>query len=124
MKVPGSNLLRQATRVIAQQQFDYYQFRSREPNAIGLDVTTYNPVQILRGSVQPLDRKIAEQMGLDLQETYYHFYISHKIIDVDRDVSGDQFFFNGYSFQCLSITPWGNIDGWNKVLAIRLRKNA
>lgn len=120
MRVPGSNILNKALTVISKQTFNYYQFRAREPNAIGLDVAQYYPVQILQGSAQPAPRELIEQMGLDLQRTYFNFYVSRAILDVDRDVSGDQMFFNGQTFQCLSITPWGSIDGWNAVLAVRI----
>lgn len=124
MMVPGSNLLNMAMRVIAKQHFEYYRFQSRTPNSIGLDVPSYYPAQCLSGSAQPVPREMMEQMGLDMQRTYFNFYVSAPIIDIERDVSGDQIMFNGQTFQCLSVTPWGAIDGWNAVLAVRVVADA
>ena len=120
MLVPGSNLLKTAFRVIAKQCFNYYRFQSKTPNSIGLDVVTYAPPACMTGSVQPAPRALLEQMGLDLQKTYYNFYMPFPVQDIERDVTGDQIVFNGQTFQCLSSTPWGAIDGWNAVLAVRI----
>jgi hypothetical protein len=116
--IPGSNILNMALRVISKQCFDYYKFMSRTKQPNGQFLATYYAPQNLSGSVQPVPRELFEEMGLDLQRTYMNFFVSQDIIDVKRDVSGDQFFFAGRTFQCLSITPWIAIDGWNQVLAV------
>ena len=118
--IPGQNLLQTALRVLGQQAFDYYAFQSRTPNEIGQDVTTYaNPVT-LRGSVQAVPRNVYQQYGLDFQRTYINIYVSQAILDVQRDVSGDLINFNNNSYQCISVTPWNAIDGWNAVLCVQI----
>lgn len=118
--IPGSNLLNIALTAIGRQSFDYYAFSSRTPNAQGIDVTAYKLPVTLSGSVQPVPQNLLNQYGLDTQRSYMTFFVSRDILEVDRDVSGDQFFFNGKVYQCLSITDWFNIDGWVPVLSVRV----
>lgn len=118
MKVPGSNLLNKAFRLIAKTSVLYFKDAGRYTNSIGLDVTTrLSPVEY-RGSVQPVPRNLYELLGLDFTKSYVNFYVSRDIIGVNRDVSGDQFSYGGRQYQCLSTTPWFGIDGWEAVLAI------
>src|SRR5690349_13786632 len=91
---------------IGRQRFLYYKFQSRTPNDIGQDVASYAAPVILSGSVQPVPRNLYEQYGLDLQRYYVNFYVSKSMLDVARDVSGDQIDFDGTRFECLSKTDW------------------
>lgn len=116
--VPGSNILAQALTVIAKQTVSYYAFVSRAPNANYLDVTTYADPVPLQGSWQPVKRELYERLGLDLQKNYSRFYVSANVIDVTRDVSGDQIHFQGRVWQCESVNPWYGVDGWVGVLVI------
>lgn len=116
--IPGSNLLNLALTVIGRQWFDYYRFKSRAPNRVGLDVTIYELPVNLSGSVQPVLRELYEKFELDLQRDYMTFYVSKDVMDVARDVSGDQMFFNGKIYQCMSITNWFPMDGWVPVLCV------
>lgn len=120
MSVPGSNLLKKALTVIAKQGFQYYQFQTRSPNAVGQDVAAYYPPVPGRGSVQPVPRNLYQAYGLDLQKNYMNFYMPQDVIDIERDVSGDQIKFNCKTFQCLSKTDWYGIDGWIQVLAVEI----
>lgn len=122
--IPGSNLLNKALSVIGRQCFQYYKYRSREEESQGLDVATYFSPVALTGSVQPVPRTLYEQQGLDMQQTYYNFFVEANILDVERGVSGDQFFFNGHTFQAISATPWYSVDGWMQVLAVQVAYNA
>lgn len=120
MSVPGSNLLNKALSVISRQSFQYLAFASRTPNAIGQDVTTYATPVTASGSVQPVPRSLFYNLGLDLQKNYFNFFLAKNVIDIARDVSGDQFVFNGRLFQCLSKTDWYMIDGWDQVLTVEI----
>lgn len=120
MTVPGSNLLNQAFTVIARQTVNYYANTGRTTNSIGLDVTAYASVITLRGSFQPVPRKLYQQYGLDLQKSYYTFYCSANILDVARGVSGDQINFNGIRYQVESANDWFAMDGWVGVLCVQV----
>ena len=120
MLIPGGNLLNQAFRLIGRQSFKYYKFKSRTPNTIGQDVTSYHPATLIQGSVQPVPRKLIEEYGLDLQANYLLFYISLDMLDVARGVAGDQIVFNNRTFNCLSETDWFPMDGWTAILAVQV----
>ena len=120
MIVPGSNVLNAALRVLGKQCFQYYSFVSRTPNQNGQDVATYAPPITLRGSVQPVPRSLFQTYGLDFQRYYINVYVSRDILDVARDVSGDQIVFEGKRFQCVSKTPWAGIDGWDAILCVQI----
>lgn len=116
--IPGSNILNMALRVIAAQPVDYFRFASRSLTIDGLDVTNYDEPVILRGSIQAIPRSMYAYLGLDFQKNYINFFVSTAILDVERDISGDQLGWSGRQWQCISVTPWYGIDGWVQVLSI------
>jgi hypothetical protein len=118
--IPGSNILNMAMGVIGRQSFEYNPFLIRKTNEIGQDVAIYDTPQILSGSVQPVPRSLYQQYGLDLDRYYINFYVSKNVMDVARNVSGDQIVFNGNHYQCLSKTDWSPQDGWVAVLAVQI----
>ena len=118
--IPGANILNMATRVIAQQTFYYSMFMSRAVNSLGYDIAQYAPAVTVKGIVQPIPRTLYQNMGLDFQKNFYNFFLPQDIIDIARDVSGDQFTFNGGTYQCLSKTNWSAIDGWVQVLTVEV----
>jgi hypothetical protein len=120
MTIPGNNLLSMALTLIGRQQFTYKRFQSRTPNSIGEDVTTYYSPQTLSGSVQPVPRELFERYGLQFQSSYINVYVSKGVLDVTRDMSGDQIVFNCITYNVLSTTPWVAIDGWDAVLCIQV----
>lgn len=120
--IPGSNILSMALRVIGKQCFQYYAYTSRTLNSIGLYDAIYAPPIPLSGSVQPVPRDLYERYGLDFQRNYINVYLQRSVIDVSRDVSGDQIVFNGVTYQCLSKTPWDAIDGWDAVLCVQVNE--
>lgn len=121
MTVPGSNLLRQALSVIASQCFQYFAFTGRTTNDIGQDVAQYATPTTLRGSVQPVPRSMYQTYGLDFQQNYLNVYVSRSLLDIARDVSGDQIAFQGKRYQCVSKTPWYGIDGWDAILCVEVQ---
>ncbi len=122
--IPGSNLLNLAFSVIAKQSVIYYKALGRALNNVGQDVTTYAAGASLLGSFQPVPRNLYQQFGLDLQRSYFNFYVSADLIDLGRDVSGDQIVFNNQRYQCESATDWYSIDGWKAVLCVLIEETA
>lgn len=118
--IPGQNLLNMALTVIAKQTVTYYAALDRQLGPTGLYITEYAPGAQVVGSFQPVPQKLYEQYGLDLQKEYFNFYASKNIIDVGRDVSGDQIAFQGLRYQCESNTEWFGEDGWNGILCIEI----
>lgn len=121
MSVPGSNILLQALGAIARTPVQYFPDLGRVTSATGRDVTTLGaPVTVNDSQVQPVPRNRYENMGLDYQKNYVTWYVSQQVIDVDRDVSGDQIVYAGKRYQCESNTAWFVQDGWNAVLCCQM----
>lgn len=118
MNIPGVNLLNMALTIINGAAITYYSMIGRTSNAVGQFVTTYADGVIITGSFQPVPRNLYEQYGLDLQKTYYTFYTSNNLLDVLRNVSGDQIAFLGKRYQCESANDWFALDGWKGVLCV------
>ncbi len=118
--IPGANILNMALTIIAKQTVQYYAYASRSLNVVGQEVTVYADVVNMVGSWQPVPRKLYMQYGLDLQKDYFTFYTSNDVLDVTRDVSGDQIAFMGKRFQVESNNDWFQLDGWKGVLCCNL----
>ena len=115
---PGDNLLEDALDLIASQDVELYRFASRAKTPAGVMVATYSGPVYVQGSVQAVDRKHYEQMGLDFARTYVKFYTSEEVRNVQRDQTGDLFTYAGRWYQAESQTSWLSQDGWNDVLAV------
>ncbi len=118
--IPGSNLLNQALTVIAKQAVIYHKALGRALNDIGQDVTVYDDPVKIYGSFQPVPKNLYDALGLNLQKSYYAFYTSNNVIDLQRNLSNDQLTFGNYRYQCESNTEWFLMDGWKSVLCCQL----
>lgn len=116
MSVPGCNLLNMALTLIAEQTIQYYAFVNRSLNAVGQEISVYAEPITLKGSFQPLSRALYQTFGLDLQRSYYSFYVSKNVMDLERDISPDLIVFNGLVLQCESNNDWYSQDGWKGIL--------
>lgn len=116
--IPGSDLLDQALSVIASSTVQYFRATGRSLNNIGQYVTVYaDPVDLL-GSFQPVAKSLYQNLGLDFQKSYFNFFTSNNVIDLNRDISADQLSFNNVRYQVESATPWYAIDGWVEVRCV------
>ena len=118
--IPGQNILKMASQLIVFQTIQYYQYESRALNDVGQDVTTYLAVVNIIGSWQPVPRNLYPIYGLDLQKDYFTFYTSNNLLDVTRDVSGDQLAFQGRRYQVESNNDWFQLVGWKGILCVDL----
>lgn len=118
--IPGSNLLNRASRLIALRTVQYKQFISRSVNEIGYDVSVYAEPVDIRGSWQAVNRSVYQQYGLDFQKNYTQLYTTAGVIDLARDVSGDQIIADGKVYQCISEANWLSQDGWIGVLCVEI----
>lgn len=118
--IPGSDILNDALSVIIPQQVTYYAYSGSIINDVGQNVPEYAESVIILGSFQPIPRSLYQQLGLNFDKSYFNLYTSTNIIDVSRNVSGDQISFQGSQYQCESCTQWFGIDGWKAVRCILL----
>lgn len=120
MSIPGSDILNDALSVISSQAITYYKFTGRTLNNVGQDIATYDEPATIYGSFQPIPRNLYQQLGLDLQKSYFNLFTSNNIVDVGRDVSGDQINFQGQMYQCESLTEWFDMDGWVAIRCVAI----
>lgn len=118
--IPGQNLLNMCLTLIAKQSVTYYRFLSRTANSVGQDITTYASPVTIYGSFQAVPRNLYMQLGLDLQKDYSTFYTSNDVLDITRDVSGDQLVYDGRRYQVESNNDWFTQDGWKGILVVDL----
>jgi hypothetical protein len=116
--IPGGNLLNAAFAMVAAQPFDYVKYTGRTINTIGLYESSYETPETLIGSIQAVPRNVYQEYGLDFQKIYFTIFVSKDVVDLARDVSGDQVQWLGRVLQIVSQTPWFNIDGWVSFLAV------
>lgn len=119
--IPGSNLLKQAFRVIAKTPFSYQEFQGRTAGANGMLAPSYSVAVQKVGSVQPVPRSMYAAMGLDFQKNYFTVYVTMDVQDLARDVSGDRITYNCQILQVESKTDWFTIDGWVGLLAVQVK---
>ena len=118
MTVPGSNILDLAMTVLGSQTVNYFRALDRTLNNIGQNITEFDAGILVSGSFQPVPRRLYEIYGLDFQKSYFTFYVSKNVIDLQRNVSGDQLEFQGQRYQCESNNDWFGEDGWVGVLCV------
>jgi len=117
--IPGSNLLNQAFSLISQQSVSWYKFSGRLLNDIGFYEDTYELPLTITGSLQPVDKSVYQDYGLDFKKSYFRFYTSNNVLGLDRDYSGDRFIYNNINFAVSDEIEWRSIDGWNSVLLVK-----
>lgn len=120
MRVPSSNILNKAMRIVAKQNVKWLKFVTRSDNAIGYNVPVFESAVDISGSFQPIPRSMYEAYGLDLLKTYATFYTSSALSDVGRDSNGDRIIFNCNTWQVQSSNDWSAIDGWQGLLCVKI----
>ena len=122
-RVPGSNLMSAATRLIAQQDIELRAADGRTLNAVGQYVSTYSPDNALKASVQPLPRSVYKQLGLDFKKTHWQIYVQVSIEDLARDGSPDHIIYNGRRLEVITQSEWHDADGWTNIIAVEVPLN-
>lgn len=123
MNVPGSNLLSVALRVIRPQTLQFRAFVSREDNAAGDTVATFAAAVDIRGSMQPVDKKLYQMLGLNLAKNYSTLYVVGDIQPTARDRDGDLILWAGKTWQCESDRDWSPVGEYRKILCVETTPN-
>lgn len=121
MIVPGSNLLNMALRVIQPQGLGWRAFVSRSVNAAGDFVNTYADSVNIQGSMQPLEKKLYQELGLNLAKNYSVLFTSAQVRHTTEDRSGDLLTYGGLTWCAESDTDWAVADGWRYILCVEVR---
>lgn len=116
--IPGANLLRMAFGVIGTQIVRYRKFEQRVKNDQAQYVSIFEEPFDLAASVQRVRRDQYVQFNLEFQRNYVMIFANFEMVDLDRDVAGDQFLWTGRVFQLESQGSWFYQDGWGVCLAV------
>lgn len=119
MSFPFGNIYTAAASIVGKQAYTYYAATGRALDDRGLWVTSYAAGVALNDSIQAVERRLYQALGLNLDRYYIMIYTDSALLVVERDTSGDQIDFNGERYQLLSDTDWRPQDGWRGILAIR-----
>lgn len=120
MNVPGSNLLRLAMGPIARQKLQHYAFTGRTINSVGDQVSTFAAPVGITGSFQALNRRLYQDLGLNFAKDYSMLYTQADVMPTERDREGDLVAFAGEFWQCSSDQDWRAVDGWRKLLCVKV----
>jgi hypothetical protein len=123
VKVPGTNLLKMANRLISFQTVDYFVANGRTLNAARQWVPAFNPAVKLKASVQSVDRRSYAAMGLDFNAQYVNIFTSLDLVDLKRDSSGDRFIYNDKLYVMSKGQNWFVQDGWATCLAVMTQES-
>jgi len=120
MNIPGVNLLSAASRVIRFETIGHRAFVSRLANSAGDFISAFAPSVDIQGSMQPLNKKTYQELGLNLTKNYIMLYTSATVTPPIRDHEGDLLTFGGKTWQCESDQSWAAIDGFTKMLCVEV----
>ena len=93
-------------------------FQKTYTNDLGYTISEYAPRVEIKGSFQPVPRRVYQVWGLDFQKSYATIYTSAEIQDIQPGIDGDLFEYDGRRWQALSENEWSRPDGWTGVLVV------
>lgn len=118
--IPGLNLLAIASTAIATDTVQWSRFLSRTRDALGQWVSVYAEPEPIRGSVQPIEAREYQALGLDMAKRYVTLFTSHNVQHVKRESSPDKFEWNGAYWEAQGGDDWYQQDGWREVILVYL----
>lgn len=118
--IPGLNLFKLAATRIATDTVIWRPFVSRERNALGNWVSVYGEPVPIRGSVQPVEAREYQALGLDMSKRYVTLFTAHNLQHVKRESSPDKITWNGGLWEPVGGDDWLKQDGWREVILVYL----
>jgi hypothetical protein len=118
--IPGANLLGMALRAIRPQTLQLRAFVSRAENTAGDTVATFATAVDIQGSMQPVDKKLYQELGLNLAKNYSTLWVFGTVQPTARDRDGDLITFGGKTWQCESDRDWSSVGEYRRVLCVEV----
>lgn len=113
------NLLIEASSVIPFEEFEYIEFDDNVINEMGIKQPTYKEPIKLKGSIQPINSNLYQQLNLDLQKEYYTVWTTQKInTTIDKEYN-DMIKYNDNIYTVVKITNWDNYNKWTEITAVK-----
>ena len=118
--IPGLNIFKLAATRIATDTVIWRPFVSRERNALGnWEVTYGDPIQI-KGSVQPVEGREYQALGLDMNKRYVTLFTAHDFKEVNRQAAPDKLIWDGGLWEPVGGDNWSKQDGWRDGILVYL----
>jgi len=89
-------------------------------NAAGDYESTFAAPAAIQGSFQAINKKLYQELGLNLAKNYATLYTSASVLPTTRDREGDRIIFAGKVWQCESDQNWQAMDGFTKMLCVEV----
>lgn len=119
------NVLNIAMRATAplgcNRKFQLYKYIGSAVDAMGRDVPQYaEPVEYV-GSLQPVQNKLYQQLGLDLAKNYRTLYCSALIEGLAENAQPDRIVYMGKTYETVENQVWFETNGWTKAIVCELK---
>ena len=114
------NLIRRALRNIPKTTIQWYKFKGKAINEIGIEVNTYEPsVEISQASCQPIENREYEALKLNLQKKYIRVFATADINVFESAGSPDKIEYDNHKYTVVSNQRWSPYDGWNELICVQ-----
>jgi hypothetical protein len=110
-------ILQTALSVIPKQEALLYRWLERRKNEAGLYEDSFAAPEVIRGSIQPVDRARYGYFGLDAAKGYITVYSDALIEDLTRTRNPDQIEYRGRRHRVMNRTEWHGPADFAGVLA-------
>lgn len=108
-----------AIRFLPKQTFAYYKnTHSAQPNDYGYINQEFYPPVLVDGFIQPIERRLYSNMGLDLTKSYIQVWSDIDAHDSTRDQSGDHLVWQDYRWHIVGLCDWHTQNGWTSFIAV------
>ena len=117
-----SNLLAQAHQLIPKQTISYSRWLSSDVNPNMLSADTFAPAIETTVKINAVKSGLIKKLGLDYKKNYVRLFSIPSVSGLSRISNGDQFVFDGKTFQVESQTGWFATAGWDSFVCIEVVK--
>ena len=121
MKIPGSNNLRMARRLIATQSFTLFRPSGTVLTDDGEPVTVLSKAETIRNaSIQPVSQDRYLDLGLNLKKIFYQVWADIDLSSPLRTDAEAVIEYGGQRFRVCTDVPWFSTDGWSQFMIVRI----
>lgn len=114
----------QATNILGcNQPILYYQYDRTVTDSMGRDIPQYLDPIPLQASVQAVDNKTYQELGLDLNKHYKSIWAEHPMFSIAERKQPDKIIYNNMTFILVSNTNWSETNGYTQALMVQVDKD-
>lgn len=121
----GFNLLPPAMNATAilgcNKKFTFLKYLGTTIDDMGRDVPNFDEAKTFTGSIQPVDNKMYEQLGLDLNLHYKVVYCHLLMQSIAEQLQPDRIMYDGLTYELVQNEDWYETNGWTKALIVELK---